>query len=380
MNVLTKATAISDAKITFVSLVNKAANKRRFLITKAEKGKASFQTYGEIIKTDNNTHYVTGVVYEPMTEDTDGNFMTADEILKAEKYYSENFGNIDIQHSFEPCENLTLVDSWITKCDCTINGQDVKSGSWLMTVKVEDNSLWEQITKGEITGFSMGGVGVYSDEDVDLQSKTVEKGLFVKFANALGYDVVKKGTVEDKYKDAAKTNNFWAAKDALDSVLRAYDYKSGTYIWETDAVTISEALKEFTEIVQDILLNNNVQKAVMQSKPNPEKGEKQKVEVEKAMMKKEEIIGIIKETTGEIVKSELKKTLGDEDTEPVEKSSEDVLPLTADELKDVIKSTVQPIVAEEIKKYNAVRGKTTTIEEEEIEKAEDEPYFMHGIL
>ena len=46
-----KAKEITDARISFVSLVDKAANKRQFLIVKDEEGKAAFTTYGKIIKT-----------------------------------------------------------------------------------------------------------------------------------------------------------------------------------------------------------------------------------------------------------------------------------------------------------------------------------------
>ena len=38
MSKIEKAYAITDAKISFVSLVDKAANKKQFLITKAEHG------------------------------------------------------------------------------------------------------------------------------------------------------------------------------------------------------------------------------------------------------------------------------------------------------------------------------------------------------
>ena len=78
-----KAKEITDARISFVSLVDKAANKRPFLIVKNEDGKAAFTTYGRIIKSDDDRHFVTGIVYEPMTEDAHGNYMTADEIAKA---------------------------------------------------------------------------------------------------------------------------------------------------------------------------------------------------------------------------------------------------------------------------------------------------------
>ena len=74
MSKIAKSYEISDAKIMFVSLVDKAANKHKFLITKSQGNEADFQTYGRILKAD--SHYVTGIVYEPMTEDTDGNYMT----------------------------------------------------------------------------------------------------------------------------------------------------------------------------------------------------------------------------------------------------------------------------------------------------------------
>lgn len=84
---IAKAYAMSDVKISFVSLVGKAANKRRFLVTKAENGSASFQTYGRIVKAEAETHEVTGIVYEPMVEDTQGNFMTENEIAKAAHWF-----------------------------------------------------------------------------------------------------------------------------------------------------------------------------------------------------------------------------------------------------------------------------------------------------
>ena len=47
-----KATAITNARIQFVSLVDKAANKRRFLLKKEDGGRAAFTAYGRIVKTD----------------------------------------------------------------------------------------------------------------------------------------------------------------------------------------------------------------------------------------------------------------------------------------------------------------------------------------
>ena len=83
MSKIEKAYAITDAKISFVSLVDKAANKKQFLITKAEHGSASFASYGRIVNADADSHYITGIVYEPLTEDAHGNYMTEQEITKA---------------------------------------------------------------------------------------------------------------------------------------------------------------------------------------------------------------------------------------------------------------------------------------------------------
>ena len=74
-NKVAKAYAMTDVKPIFVSLVDKAANQRQFLLTKSQDGSAIFQTYGRILKADSEAHYVTGIVYEPMEEDTQGNYV-----------------------------------------------------------------------------------------------------------------------------------------------------------------------------------------------------------------------------------------------------------------------------------------------------------------
>lgn len=107
-----KATAIRNARIQFVSLVDKAANKRTFLIKKEERGKAAFSSYGRIVKTDSDNHYVTGIVYEPMTEDSHGDYMEEAEIVKAAYYFAKNGDKVDLQHSFKPLDGATVVENW----------------------------------------------------------------------------------------------------------------------------------------------------------------------------------------------------------------------------------------------------------------------------
>lgn len=175
MSKIEKAYAITDAKISFVSLVDKAANKKQFLITKAEHGSASFASYGRIVNADADSHYITGIVYEPLTEDAHGNYMTEQEITKAAYWFAKNGNQVDVQHSFEPLEKAAVVESYVAPCDMSVGEQAIKKGTWMMTVEVDDPDIFEKVQKGEITGFSMGGVGKYSDEDDPLPDDGVAK-------------------------------------------------------------------------------------------------------------------------------------------------------------------------------------------------------------
>lgn len=259
-----KAYAISDAKISFVSLVDKAANKKQFLITKAEAGSASFASYGRIVNADAESHYITGIVYEPMTEDAHGNYMTEEEITKAAYWFAKNGNQVDLQHSFEPLEDAAVVESYVAKCDMEINGQSIKKGTWLMTVEVNDPDVFEAIKKGEITGFSMGGVGKYSSEDVALDdvAKTAipttpadreKRGLFKRLAAALGFEVVENGEMADRYAADMKYSGFWNAFYTLEDVLYRYNWQMDRYEFEDNENLITEALTEFNAIVTDLL-------------------------------------------------------------------------------------------------------------------------------
>ena len=240
---LEKAYEITDAKISFVSLVDKAANKRQFLLKKEDGGKATFTTYGRIIKADADNHYVTGIVYEPMEEDSHGNYMTEEEITKAAYWFAKNGDKVDLQHSFEPLDGATVVENWIAKADFDIDGETVKKGTWLMTVEVSDESVWEGIEKGDITGFSMGGLGNYSEEDTDLdsvskQETNTKKGLLKQLAQALGLNPVEKGAMAELYEERSKGSLFWNAFNSLENVLYKYDPVTGKYIYETDEVKV----------------------------------------------------------------------------------------------------------------------------------------------
>lgn len=428
-NKVAKAYAINDAKIMFVSLVGKAANKHQFLITKSEDGKADFQTYGRILKADAGSHFVTGIVYEPMVEDTDGNYMTEEEITKAAHWFAKNGNKVDLQHSFEPLDGAVVVESSVTKCDMELEGQTIKKGTWLMTVEIQDEDIFQAIEKGEITGFSMGGSGVYSEIDVDITDpenpieKGKAKGIFKQFAKLFGFDVVEKGKVKDTFKRTSVRDNFWNAYYALsECLLDVYNPETERWEFQHDEGAIREALEDFNEIITELLVSDNgifksasIEKAgkAMSSKNketlrgiydnlgaflsnfNDEEEEsdvtKQEVEqivadaIAKAMkpaeptpaepaptgtVKKEEKSAEQKEDIGALIEkavgAAVAKALGQEE-EPEEEPT--------------MEKMIEKAVADAMKPYLEQAGVSKQINGEGIKKSEDEEeHYLHGII
>lgn len=365
-----KAREITDAKITFVSLVDKAANERQFLITKAENGQANFTAYGRIIKTDSSNHYVTGVVYEPLVEDAHGDFMSEEEITKAAHWFAKNGNNVDVQHSFQPLEGAAVVENWIAKSDFEIDGETIKKGTWLITAEITDNDIWDKIEKGEITGFSMGGQGKYSEEDIDLDDLTKseksedKQGLLARLAKALGLKAVVKGEMAEIYEEKSKCTLFWNAFQALQECLYSYNWNTNKPVFESDENKIRECLSDFDAIITDLLSSEkDVVKTLAAEKTPIEKSGK------KMSCKNKETLSGIYESLGAFLKEFDEPENQDEKTDDTkEDNSEEETEVTKQEAKKLI----QESVAKALKATGKVPNQPETVEK----SAEVTPEFI----
>ena len=338
---------ITDARISFVSLVDKAANQRQFLITKAENGKATFSTYGRILKTDAQSHFVTGVVYEPMVEDSHGNYMTEAEITKAAYWFAKNGDKVDLQHSFEPLTGATVVETWIAKSDFQIGDEVVKQGTWLMTVEVTDEAVWEGIQKGEITGFSMGGIGNYSEEDTDLETVAKaspaatpaeeKRSLLTKVAEALGFKTVQKGEMAEIYAEKSRGTLFWNAFYTLEDCLYRYNPITGNYTFERDEQKVRDCLSDFTTIVTDLLTNEHSVTAALAAAPVEKAGKKMS-------SKNLSTLSSIYESLGAFIKE-----FSPDDAQAVEKEG---VPITKKEEPEVTETEIKAIAEAVVKAMN----------------------------
>ncbi|QDS35842.1 XkdF-like putative serine protease domain-containing protein [Brevibacillus brevis] len=254
---------LKDARITHISLVDKGANGKPFAIIK-EEGKEPLQKDIRIAKADQTKQIVYGVVYEPDTEDAHEDQMSADEIEKAAHLFMEkqHTYNIDKQHDLDADKGY-VVESYIVPVDMELGDQEIKKGSWVAGVKVTDADTWEQIEKGEITGFSMWGVGKREKVEgasSDTDDETVEKGLLHSLAKALTRIV--KGQVKDKYERDKQSNDFWTAWHSFSSTVQRYNWQTDRYEFESDPEKAREAIQDFADILQEILGANDIAKAL----------------------------------------------------------------------------------------------------------------------
>jgi hypothetical protein len=115
-----------------------------------------------IIKKDDDERIVTGIVLEPDEVDAQGDTVSKEAIKEAAYSFLAKFNKdtkLGFMHKAFGNLGISLVESWVAREDCKYGGNAVKSGSWLMSVKVDKNdTLWKKIKEGEISGFSIGGV------------------------------------------------------------------------------------------------------------------------------------------------------------------------------------------------------------------------------
>ena len=332
---------ISDAKIDFISLVDRAANKKSFLVAKAQDGKAAFSTYGKIVKTDSENHFVTGIVYEPMTVDTQGDYMTAEEIQKAAHWYAKNGTGVDIQHDEKKLGGACVVESWIAKADFTVDKTDVKKGTWLMTVEISDPDIWDKVEKGELTGFSMGGKGKYEEDEEEPEGLTKSEGksFMKKLAKMFGFEVIEKGDFSDRYSKSKRDSDFQNAFWVLQSLLWKYNPSVGEYEYESDAKKVKECLSEFSRAMEKLLENGEA--------PVVKAGKKLSAKNLSNLKSIYESVGKMleeaEETEATMTKSELRELIKSEISKADENASGDA-PKLDDETKQYIKDTIKELM------------------------------------
>lgn len=104
-----------------------------------------------IRKLDEEKQIATGEVYAPFVIDSHGDMMEPEDVeLIAHRFLANTLNDrIDIMHNNRPA-NAVAVESFISK-----GSEDFNEGAWVLSVKVNDDDVWEDIRVGKLSGYSL---------------------------------------------------------------------------------------------------------------------------------------------------------------------------------------------------------------------------------
>ncbi len=101
---------------------------------------------------------VFGVVFDPTEKDSDGDEIPHDVLAAACYEYNTFFRNTLYRHTVALSQDqVVLLESYIAPVEMVVNEQTIKAGSWVQRWQIKDPAIQEQVRKGEIVGFSLGG-------------------------------------------------------------------------------------------------------------------------------------------------------------------------------------------------------------------------------
>ena len=104
-------------------------------------------------------------------------YFSKDTVRKASELFFKrsNHKNATYEHK-QPIEGMTIVESWIvenTKKDKSAHyGLNVPEGTWMVSMKVDNDEIYEKAKNGEVKGFSIEG---YFADKLDLNSQSIEE-------------------------------------------------------------------------------------------------------------------------------------------------------------------------------------------------------------
>jgi len=123
-----------------------------------------------VSKADINAQRITGIAYvgtlpdaEPVL-DSQQEWISIDNLKKAAFDFMESIQEnpqkrFNLNHDNKTAFDARLLESFVTDSESEINGETVPPASWVITLKIEDPKIYEQIANGTLTGFSLQGVG-----------------------------------------------------------------------------------------------------------------------------------------------------------------------------------------------------------------------------
>ncbi|MBA7521143.1 putative protein YqbD [subsurface metagenome] len=86
------------------------------------------------------------------------------ELQKAARSFMQNERRVfDVNHEGRDYE-FPVIDSYVIEQDDIMKfGVELKKGAWIMTLKIDNDEVWEKVKNGELEGFSVQGTAKTPD-------------------------------------------------------------------------------------------------------------------------------------------------------------------------------------------------------------------------
>lgn len=173
-----EATQLKDTLNNFVDNISNLANEMKVSINVTKKqtkkitkelaeNEHEFEFHVPIYKAleeDGDERIAMGPVLIPDEEDGQGQIYDKKAVEDACHFWMEQFQQMTEMHTEELEEKqYAVLECYIAPVDFVLNGNDVKEGTWLLMIRVNDDDLWQQIKDGELNAFSIGGVATVEE-------------------------------------------------------------------------------------------------------------------------------------------------------------------------------------------------------------------------
>jgi len=113
---------------------------------------------------DEELKQVTYVAMIPDHTDLHGDYTSENEVRKAKESFNKSMMRANLFH-LVMTDTFDVIESYLAPCDMVLNDQFVKKSTWLMTLQVHDDTLWQMIKDDEVTGISIGALASVEDAE-----------------------------------------------------------------------------------------------------------------------------------------------------------------------------------------------------------------------
>lgn len=170
--------------ITLINRINaETESVNRISLVSTPANETNIHTCGaDFCHIDNDNHSFTAPVLYPNQKIWRDNperfiYFTKDGIERLAHRFITNVNNkqLSLEHENKLSDNLDLVESFVTKAK--LNEHPI--GAWLVSIKVNDDNLWNDISKGKYNGLSLEMI---AEEEVilSISEKDTEEDLLRK--------------------------------------------------------------------------------------------------------------------------------------------------------------------------------------------------------